>query len=362
MVITLYFPFFNLCIVDIIFLVESKGNSFTLGSIPFISFLLIPKLSAALTIETSVGSPTACNLFSSISIFAVVHIDASFNIFSDFSLFISIFNVFSKSEISTTFILFCVNVPVLSEHITPLLPSVSTAGNFLIMAFFLAIFVTPIDNIIVTIAGKPSGIAATASPTDVINISNGDIFLNNPITNIKTHITKQAIPKVFPTPANFFCIGVSGALSSIIIFAICPTFVFIPISVTTPSALPEVTMHEENAILTISPKLHSFFKTKFASLVAGTFSPVKLASSIFKLKLFISLQSAGTKLPDSKIIISPGTSSIASISCIFPLLLTFAVGAVIFCKASIDFSAFASCITPIKLLNITIAIIIIESK
>ena len=100
--------------------------------------------------------------------------------------------------------MFCVNVPVLSEHITLLLPSVSTAGSLLIILFFFAIFVTPIDNIIVTIAGNPSGIAATANPTDVINISVGEIFLISPIIKINTHIIKHPIPRFFPTWDNFF--------------------------------------------------------------------------------------------------------------------------------------------------------------
>ena len=67
------------------------------------------------------------------------------------------------------------------------------------MLFFLAILVTPIESIIVTIAGSPSGIAATASPTDVINISFTGIFLNKPIINIRKHIPNAANPNFFPT-------------------------------------------------------------------------------------------------------------------------------------------------------------------
>ena len=52
------------------------------------------------------------------------------------------------------------------------------------IAFLLDILVTPIESTIVTIAGSPSGIAATASPTEVINISTADIFLSIPITKI----------------------------------------------------------------------------------------------------------------------------------------------------------------------------------
>ena len=157
-----------------------------------------------------------------------------------------------------------------------------------------ASFVTPIDKTIVTIAGSPSGIAATARPTDVINISNAGIFFNIPILNIIAHIIKQPIPNVFPTWPNFFCIGVSGDSSLIIIFAIFPTLVSIPVSVTIASAFPFVIIVVPNAIFSISPILQSCFNFTFSSFKIGTFSPVKLDSSIFKLYDFIILQSAGT--------------------------------------------------------------------
>ena len=72
------------------------------------------------------------------------------------------------------------------------------------MLFLFAILVTPIESIIVTIAGNPSGIAATASPTAVINISMGSIFLMSPIIKIIMQIAKHAIPNIFPTSPNFF--------------------------------------------------------------------------------------------------------------------------------------------------------------
>ena len=194
---------------------------------------------------------------------------------------------------STTCILFCVNVPVLSEQITLLLPNVSTAGSFLIIVFFFAILVTPIESIIVTIAGNPSGIAATASPTEVINISTGSIFFNNPITNISKQIIKHPIPKLLPTSPSFFCIGVSGASSVIIILAIFPTFVFIPVSVAIASACPFTTIVVAKPMFIVSPKEILSFNIIFASLSIGTISPVKLDSSTFKLYELISLQSAG---------------------------------------------------------------------
>ena len=171
----------------------------------------------------------------------------------------------------------------MSEQITLLLPNVSTAGSFLIIVFFLAILVTPIESIIVTIAGNPSGIAATANPTDVMNISIGSIFFRIPITNMIAQITKQPIPNVFPTSPSFFCIGVSGDSFVIIIFAIFPTFVFIPISVTIASACPFTTIVLAKAIFKVSPKAVFSSNNTSASFVTGTVSPVKLDSSIFRL-------------------------------------------------------------------------------
>ena len=182
----------------------------------------------------------------------------------------------------------------MSEQITLLHPSVSTAGNFRIILLFFAILLTPIDSIIVTIAGNPSGIAATANPTDVMNISIGSMCFIIPIKNINTHIAKQTIPNDFPTCANFFCIGVSGVSSSIIILAICPTLVFIPVSVTTAFPCPFTTILAINAMFNMSPNGTSFCATISAFFSTGSVSPVKLDSSIFKLWFSNNLQSAGT--------------------------------------------------------------------
>ena len=67
-----------------------------------------------------------------------------------------------------------VSVPVLSEQITVVQPSVSTAASFLTMALRLAIRDTPIAKVMVIAAGRPSGIAPTANATEAINISNID--------------------------------------------------------------------------------------------------------------------------------------------------------------------------------------------
>ncbi len=71
--------------------------------------------------------------------------------------------------ISRDVILFSVSVPVLSEQIADVEPRVSTAGSRFTIAFRRAISRVPIDSSAVTTAGRPVGIAATASATPVMN-------------------------------------------------------------------------------------------------------------------------------------------------------------------------------------------------
>jgi hypothetical protein len=68
----------------------------------------------------------------------------------------------------TADMLFVVSVPVLSEQITDVHPSVSTDCSLRTMAFFFAIFLVPSARQVVMTAGKPSGIAATASATAIL--------------------------------------------------------------------------------------------------------------------------------------------------------------------------------------------------
>jgi hypothetical protein len=64
-----------------------------------------------------------------------------------------------------------VSVPVLSEQITEVLPSVSTAGRRRTSALRLTILLTPRASEMVTTAGRASGTTATASATPKMSIS-----------------------------------------------------------------------------------------------------------------------------------------------------------------------------------------------
>ena len=79
----------------------------------------------------------------------------------------------SAPHSSRTVITPVVSVPVLSVQMTVALPSVSTAGSRRMSTWRAAIRWTPIASAIVTIAGSPSGTAATASDTADMNTSSG---------------------------------------------------------------------------------------------------------------------------------------------------------------------------------------------
>ena len=81
------------------------------------------------------------------------------------------FSLGAASSCLTTVILFWVSVPVLSEQMVCVQPSVSTAESLRIIAWRLAILVTPSERTMVTTATRPSGMAATASETATIKVS-----------------------------------------------------------------------------------------------------------------------------------------------------------------------------------------------
>jgi len=138
--------------------------------------------------------------------------------------------------ISRTVIWLTVSVPVLSEQTMVVLPSVSTAGSLRIIARRRAIRATPIDNVIVTAAGSPSGIAPTASATAAINIANADSPRSQPTRNVTA-----AKPRITTNNSrlNAAILRVSGVSSSSAVeinFEMCPTCVFAPVAKTTPRA------------------------------------------------------------------------------------------------------------------------------
>ena len=256
---------------------------------------------------------------------------------------------------SATVILFSVSVPVLSEQMTVALPSVSTAGSRRIMAFRFAILSTPSDSMMVTSAGRLSGMAATPRLTEVINIEKIGCLWYIPMIKRPRQMRSATVPKTFPVWFSFFWRGVSGAVSSEIIPAICPSSVFIPVQVTIAFPWPEMTSVPENAMFFCSAIGTASALIGSTLFSIGWVSPVRVDSSIESPMQDAILTSAGTRFPASRIMTSPGTSRAESSCFISPSRMTRASGEERFFSASRDRLALASCTTPRMAFMTTIA-------
>ena len=240
-------------------------------------------------------------------------------------------------------------------------PRVSTAGNFFTTARFAAIFRTPMAKTIVTTAGSPSGMAATARLMAIMNISSGATFSMTPSTKITAQITMAPTPRIFPVLSSFTCKGVCAGSSSIIIPAILPTCVRMPVSTTTALACPAVTTLLEKTMFRRSPNGALGENFASASFSTGTDSPVREASSAFRLKLSSKRASAGTMSPRLSCNMSPGTSSSDGNTTCFPARMTVAFGDDSFFSASMAFSALLSCTTPTTAFSTTMKRMMTES-
>ena len=252
-------------------------------------------------------------------------------------------------------------VPVLSVQIISVLPSVSTLDIFLTIAFFLAKMFIPTDKMTVMTAGKPSGMAATASDiarrsASVIRIS----FIIQTI-NMRKITIEIIIVSTLLIPLIFFCRGVSSTLVLSKLPAILPISASIPVAVTIYSPLPYTTLVPAYTILFRSFRATSFFRESVLFKTA-TDSPVRLASSTFKELAINNLPSAAILSPASNRTISPLTNSSLFKYFTIPSLLTFTLVVCIFFNDSIASSAFCSSKYPKMALIKTISKIMILSK
>ena len=234
---------------------------------------------------------------------------------------------------------FSVSVPVLSEQMTLALPSVSTAGIRRTMLFFAAIRRTPTASTIVTTAGRPSGIAATARLIDSRNMSSGGVCSKRPMRKISAQMASAPAPSQRPVCARRFCSGVFGGSCDAIIPAMRPTSVRMPVAVTTPSPFPAVISEGENTMFFRSPSGVFSGSTTPASFAAGRLSPVSALSPALNPFDSISRRSAGAISPARSRTRSPGTSCAASTVSSRPLRMTRALGLLSFFRASMACSA-----------------------
>ena len=187
----------------------------------------------------SVGSPTGISVPFSSRTVPSVHSAASRSSASTPSgTSPSASEILSPANTLTRVILFWVSVPVLSEQITDALPSVSTAGSLRMIAFLVTIRCTPMASTMVTMAGSPSGMAATARDTAVMNMSSGSSPSSSPTTKMTAQITSARIPRYFPSCASLRCKGVTVSPSFSSSAAILPISVRIPVSTTSARPRP----------------------------------------------------------------------------------------------------------------------------
>ena len=142
---------------------------------------------------------------------------------------------------STAVIWFSVSVPVLSEQIADVAPSVSVERRRLMIALASASRRVPRERIVVTTAGRPVGIAAIANATATVKTS---VKLWPRAMLMATDAT-SARPAIV-TSCLVSCSSwiVSGDLLSSWRWSMpemWPTSVAIPVDVTTNSPVPRVT-------------------------------------------------------------------------------------------------------------------------
>ena len=196
----------------------------------------------------------------------------------------------------------------MSEQITPAHPRVSTAGSFFTMAPRAAIRPTPRASTMVTMAGRPSGMAATASDTAVRNISSIRFPWIKPTPNMTAHTDRHRKDRVREISPIFCWRGVSVPSSPRSSPAMCPIWVSIPVAHTRAVPRPAVMRVPEMTMLVQSPRGAPSARASAGAFSTGMDSPVMADSSAW-MRLHSRIRaSAGTRSPASRRITSPGTS------------------------------------------------------
>ena len=133
-------------------------------------------------------------------------------------------------------------MPVLSEQIADVAPSVSVERRRLTIALASASRRVPRERIVVTTAGSPVGIAAIANATATVNTS---VKLCPRAMLSTTDATRARAAIVTSCLVSFSSCCVSGDLDSswdCSISEMWPTSVAMPVAVTTNSPVPRVTL------------------------------------------------------------------------------------------------------------------------
>ena len=233
-----------------------------------------------------------------------------------------------------------VRVPVLSEQIVVVLPSVSTAGSLRTIARRAAMRWTPMASAMVTMAGRPSGMAPTAramaKSSDSLKASEIEspcaVMRRMPTTSMIPATTRMATVMRPPIVLSARVKGVSRSTVDLRSAEMRPSWVAAPVSTATASAVPYVTWVPPKTMEARSPRSASS-GTAATCFSVGTDSPVRAASSARRLRQVRSRRSAGTRSPDARATMSPGTTSAAGMAVRRPSRRTVAVSGTI-CRSA----------------------------
>ncbi len=260
---------------------------------------------------------------------------------------------------SRAVIWFVVIVPVLSEQITVVAPSVSTDSRCLTSAPRCAILVALIASESVSVGSSPSGTSATITP--IPNKKPLRVGVPSPSATPKkatpAPIAKAAINRTARSRSTRS--GVGRRWTSPVRRAMSPSRVRAPVATTTARAAPDVTYVPAKT----SPGAASGSSPGSAHASAvrdiGTDSPVSVDSSTRSASACVTRASAEIRSPSTSTTTSPRTSSPAGIDTRRPSRRTVASTVSSSRSALVACSARSSCAnekTPFKTTTIAIAI------
>ncbi len=142
---------------------------------------------------------------------------------------------------SRAVIWFRVRVPVLSEQIADVEPSVSTDRRRLTIAPCSASWRVPMDSSMVTTAGRPVGMAAIARLMPTKKSESKSSPRASPRATIRTRAAAAIVVMTTVSWSSCLVSGVFSCSTPLNMPEMCPTSLAIPVAVTTISPRPRVT-------------------------------------------------------------------------------------------------------------------------
>mmetsp|Transcript_4175 Transcript_4175/g.10634 ORF Transcript_4175/g.10634 Transcript_4175/m.10634 type:complete len:354 (-) Transcript_4175:41-1102(-) len=235
-------------------------------------------------------------------------------------------------------------------------PRVSTAGSWRMMALRRASVCMASASEMVTTAGRPSGMMATAMDTALLKAlprsswptptpSKEMMKVIEPTMSTKKEIQRPKISSC--TIRLVFMPSTPPTMEEIL-----PISARSPVPMTMPVPWPCMTIVAEKARFFLSPSAAPP-STLSVCLLMGLLSPVSIASRMARLATLIIRRSAGTRSPDWIKTMSPGTTVAASTTVRSPLRITVALEESIPLIASAAFSALPSWMRPMVTLMMT---------